>query len=110
MDYLEPFYQPRSKSEITRQPLTPNEWPNTQAALSQATNLLQVRRDELTAYEARVQVMCRKNNLGNVTKMFPRQMALATVVAGLEHMQAEIEFRMQILTREVERHLQALQL
>jgi hypothetical protein len=110
MDYLEPFYQPRNEQELAQQPLAPNQWANTTAAMRQLTDLLLVRRDELTAYEARVQVMCRKNNLGNVTKMFPRQMAMAAVVAGLEQMQAEIGFRMQVLTNHVERHLQALQL
>jgi hypothetical protein len=107
---LESFYQPRSEKELRQQPFTPHEWTKTKAALRQTASLLHLRRDELATHEARLNLMARKNNLGNVTKMLPKRFALNTVIAGLEQMQAELELRMQILTGEVESNLQALRL
>ena len=107
---LDPFYQPRSEQQIWQQPFAPYEWAKTKAAIRQLADLLHVRRDELTAYEAQVNLMARKNNLGNVTKMLPKRLALTTVVSGLEQMAVELELRMLVLTDEVEHHLQALRL
>jgi hypothetical protein len=107
---LEPFYKPRREQELRQQPFAPYEWVKTKAALSQVASLLHSRRSELAGVESRLNLVARKNNHGNVATLMGKKLTLAALVSGQEQMHAEIELRMQVLTSEVERSLQALRL